>query len=151
VPLNNLTIKQNIFYPKNNTQGNFYYTDTGVNVPVVTTLQDAMKGIGDIDNNYLATPNSTGFGYSYRLTENSSWLWPKPMTFEGWKSFTNHDLASTLPPLKIESYKLDSLIKPNLVANGQFTLNINGLTIWSPSVNVNVVLDINNKVTGTDS
>src|SRR6185295_3854543 len=55
--IKNLSIKQNIFYPKYSNQNNFSYVNTGVNTPVATTIQAAMQAMGNIDSNYMATPN----------------------------------------------------------------------------------------------
>ena len=127
-----LNIKQNIFYPKYPTQDNFKYADLGINSPSPVTIQAAIQRVGMIDSNYYSTPNSTGFMYYYSLVNGGAWTFPKPLSFEGWKSFSNKDQASTITQA-VPSYTLNSLIGSNLVANGQFTNNISGIATWSLS------------------
>ena len=147
--ITNLTVKQNIFYPKYDTQTNFDYVNSGVNVPVASSIQAAMQGIGKIDSNYYAVPNATGFNYFYSLTEGGDFIFPKPLSFEGWKSFTANDANTKLPPVKIATYHIDSLTSANKVTNGQFTSNINGITV--EATNNTSRWDNTGKITGAGS
>lgn len=147
--ITNLSVKQNIFYPKYPTQTNFDYVNSGVNIPVANTIQSAMQSIGKIDSNYYAVPNATGFNYYYSLTEGGGWIFPKPLTFEGWKSFTKNDNATKLPAVQIATYQINSLISSNKVTNGQFTTNIAGITVEAS--NNTSKWDNTGKVTGTGS
>lgn len=146
----NLSIKQNIFYPKYNTQDNFEYVNTGVNVPVVSTIQSVMQQIGDIDSNYYSLPNATGFSYRYTQYESGAWTFSKPLSFEGWKSITSHDRVSKIPP-RFASYKLNSLLTANSTLNGQFTNDISGTTVWCSNANIVSSWDNTSKITGTGS
>ena len=146
----NFTVKQNIFYPKFSNQGDVDYKNTGINVPLVSTIEAAIKSIGLIDSNYWATPNARGFNYYYSLTEGSPWIFPPGISFEGWKTLSNNDRVSALTP-PIPTYKLNSTIGSNMVVNSQFTTNINNVTIWSPTTNIASSWDNSGKITGTGS
>ena len=146
----NLSIKQNIFYPKYDTQDNFQYVNTGVNVPVVSTIQSVMQQIGDIDSNYYALPNATGFSYRYTQYESGGWTFAKPLSFEGWKSTASHDRVSKIPP-RPASYKLNSLLTANTISNGQFANDVSGTTVWCSNANIVSSWDNTNQITGTGS
>ena len=148
---NNFSVKQNIFFPKYSNQINFNYADQGVDVPATSTIQTRLQNLGQIDSNYYATPDAVGFNYWFSLTNGGAWSFPKPLSFEGWKALTGHDGATKLPPVKIATYKLNKVIGSNLVTNGQFTSNINNITVWSPTVNMAFKWDNTNKITGTGS
>ncbi|MEP6713588.1 MAG: right-handed parallel beta-helix repeat-containing protein, partial [Ferruginibacter sp.] len=149
--ISNLAIKRNIFYPKYNTQNNFNYTNTGVNVPAASTIQAAMQQIGNIDSNYYSIPNAAGFSYYYSLVQGGSWIFASPLSFEGWKSFTNHDKATKLPPKKLDAYKLNSLTSGNMFLNSQFNSNISGVVAWSANNNQSSSWDNTGKINGTGS
>ena len=144
-----LNIKQNIFYPKYPTQDNFKYADLGINSPSPVTIQAAIQRVGLVDSNYYSTPNSTGFFYYYSFVNEGANTFPRPLGFEDWKSFTNHDKSSIIAP-KVKLYNLHGLLGPNLVSNGQFTSDINAITTWSVDT-VYTSWDNTSKISGTGS
>lgn len=148
--INNLNVKQNIFYPKTLLQNNFGYGDGGLNLPVPKTLQQAFQTLGNIDSNYYAIPNAAGFIYTYQAVSGGSTSFPAPLTYEGWKSFSGHDAASKSPSYNLAYYKVNSIINTNTINNGQFTSNMSGINAWSNNI-ISATWDNTGKITGPGS
>ena len=146
----NLNVKRNTFYPKYSNQNNFSYGDGGLDLPAPRTIQQALQALGNIDSNYYAIPNTTGFAYTYQQTAASPASFPDPLSFEYWKSSTGHDLYTKLPAGKILPYQLNSLLSANKVVNGQFAANIAGFVEWSTNV-IAASWDNTGKVNGAGS
>ena len=146
----NLNVKRNTFYPKYSNQNNFSYGDGGLDLPAPRTIQQALQELGNIDSNYYAIPNTTGFAYTYQQTAASPASFPDPLSFEYWKSSTGHDLYTKLPAGKILPYQLNSLLSANKVVNGQFAANIAGFVEWSTNV-IAASWDNTGKVNGAGS
>ncbi len=145
--IKNLSIKQNIFYAKTPQQNSIEYINTGLNLPTPLTLQQSMEQVGDIDSNYYSLTNATGFPYRYQAVSGGSWAFPKPMSFEKWRSFTTHEPAARTAPI-LPSYKLNALLTANTVTNGQFTSNITGTSVWSGTPNITSGWDNTGKING---
>ena len=133
--VSNFNISNNIFYPKYDFQNNFYYANTGLNVPNPISIETAMQQIGYVDNNYVNIANAAGFSYYYKAIAGGAYTFPAPLTFNGWKASIGHDLASKLPPVSIPTYKLNSLISSNKIVNGQFNGDISNTTFFTDNNN----------------
>ncbi len=133
--LNNFSITNNILYPKYDYQNNLFYVNTGLDIPYTMSIETAMQQIGTIENNYVNMPNAAGFGYYYKSNAGGAYTFPAPLTYNGWKAASGHDLASKLPPIAIPTYKLNSLTSGNKIVNGQFTNDISSTTFFADNGN----------------
>jgi len=129
-----LSIKNNILYPKTSSQRDLYYTNSGLNEPSATTLQEALTSLGNIDSNYYNVINPVGFNTEIYPTTGAALIPTSPLSLEGWGAFTGHDLNAKKPAKVPVSYKLSSLVGGNKVTNGAFTTNISGVTVYGTNV-----------------
>ncbi|MBL0356919.1 MAG: right-handed parallel beta-helix repeat-containing protein [Chitinophagaceae bacterium] len=129
-----LSIKNNTFYPKSITQRVFAYTNSGLNEPVTTTVQEALNSLGNIDSNYYNMANPIGFNSDIYPTTGAALLPTSPLSLEAWQMFTGHDNNSKKPARLPVSYKLNGLIGTNKVTNGTFSANISGFAIYGTNV-----------------
>ncbi len=129
-----LTIRNNTFYPKINTQRGFYYTNSGINQPATTSTKTAITNLGSIDSNTYSMINPTSFNFEIYTTTGGSLIQTSPLSLEGWRSNSTHDMKGKKPATLPVSYKLGSLVGANKIANGTFTSGISGLTIFGSSV-----------------
>ncbi|MBL0359235.1 MAG: right-handed parallel beta-helix repeat-containing protein [Chitinophagaceae bacterium] len=144
--ISNLKIKNNIFYPKFNTQRNLYYTNAALNEPVPTTIQSVLQSLGDIDSNYHSRGNEVGFTYEVYSTSGGATVPLSPQSLNGWRAFSNNDINSKKPFREAPGYLLRSVIGNNLFANGSFTSNANGVTVYGTNASAN--WDNTNKIAG---
>ena len=144
--ITNLNIKKNISFPMNNTQSNIYYTNSGLNTPVTTSLQDNLKSLGSIDSNYYNTFSDAGMALEIYDTEGGAIIPTSPYSLDGWRSFTNYDKAAKRPAQKIQAYNIINTVGSNLFPNSQFTTNINGTTIYG--ANTTASWDNTGKISG---
>lgn len=133
--ISNFNISNNVFFPKYDYQNNFFYANTGLNVPYPISIETAMQQIGYVDNNYVNLTSAAGFGFYYKTYAGGAYTFPAPLTFNGWKAATGHDQASRLPPVAIPTYKLNSLISSNSIINGQFNGDISSTTFFTENNN----------------
>ena len=56
-----LTISNNIFFPKTETQRCLYYTNSGMNEPSTTSLPATLVNLATIDSNTYSMMNPVGF------------------------------------------------------------------------------------------
>ena len=132
--IKNLSVNNNISYSKTATQRNFYYTNSALNEPSVTSYQTALQTLGNIDSNYYNTTNAVGLNSEIYLTTGGSGVPQSKLSLVGWRAFTNHDIYSKKPAKEPVSYKLNSLTGSNKFTNGQFTTGVIGLTFFGSSV-----------------
>ncbi len=132
--INDLTIKNNIFYPKTSTQRNLYYTNAALNEPDTTTLQAVLHSLGTIDSNIHSSSNPTGFTYEVYSNENGPLIPFAPQSIEGWRSYSGQDMHSKKPFREAPSYYLRGIIGSNTVSNGTFNQNTTGVTIIGSGV-----------------
>lgn len=144
--INNLTVSNNIFYPKLNTQRNIYYTNAALNEPEPTTLQATMQALGSFDSNYHSCSNEVGFNYEIYPTTGAALLPSSPQSFPGWKVFTGIDSDSKAPFREAPKYLLRSLTGLNKFTNGTFTSSISGITIFA--ANTSISWDNTGKILG---
>lgn len=144
--INNLSITNNVFYPKYENQNNFFYVNTGLDMPYSMSIETAMQQIGYVDNNFIRTPSAAGFGYYYKNNAGGAYTFPPNLTFNGWKSASGHDQSSKLPPINIPTYKLNNLISANKIINGQFNSDINSTTFFADNGNNTSSWDNTNKL-----
>ena len=133
--ISNFSITNNVLYPKYPNQNNLLYVNTGLDVPYSMSIETAMQQIGTIENNYLNLPNAAGFGYYFKNNAGGDYTFPAPITFNGWKAASGHDLASKLPPIAIPTYKLNSLTGANQIVNGQFNNDISSTNFFADNGN----------------
>lgn len=129
-----LAIKNNIFYPKLNTQRVFYYTNSGINTPSATTLTAALTNLGSIDSNTYNMVNATGFNFEVYATEGGALIQSSPYSFEAWKAATGKDVNGRKPVKVPVEYVINSLVGLNKFSNGLFNTGIGGLTVFGSGV-----------------
>lgn len=144
--INNLRIKNNVFYPKYNTQRNLYYTNAALNEPVPTTLQSVLQSLGDIDSNYHSNVNEAGFSYEVYQTAGGALIPLSAQSLTGWRNFSDNDKHSKLPFRDPPKYLLNSVIGTNTFSNGGFTSNVNGVTLFA--TNATASWDNTNQIAG---
>ncbi len=147
--ITNLNIKKNISFPTTAAQNNLYYTNAGLNTPVVNTLQDNVRALGVIDSNYYNAPSDAGISMEIYSTEGGAAIPTSPYSLDGWRAFANYDLNSKKPAQKIQPYTLTNTIGSNLFVNTQFASNINNITLFSS--NATAAWDNTSKITGVGS
>jgi len=129
-----LVVKNNIFYPKVNTQRGFYYTNTALNEPTATSLNSALTALGNIDSNTYSMINPTNFNFEIYGTTGGAGIPTSPLSLEGWRANSTHDMHGKKPAKLPVEYLLGSLVGSNKFTNGAFTSNISGLTVFGSNV-----------------
>ena len=125
-----LSIKGNTFYPKIPEQRGLYYTNSGLNEPGATSVKTALTNIGVIDSNTYSMINPTAFNFEIYGSTGGPLIQTSPLSLEGWRSNSTHDMKGKKPAKLPVSYKLISLVGANKFANGTFTSGISGLTVF---------------------
>jgi uncharacterized repeat protein (TIGR02543 family) len=128
-----LTVKNNIFYPKSESQRNYYYTNSGMNEPVTTTVNEAIRTLGNIDSNYYSTINQAGFLQEIYTTTGGAIIATSPLSLEGWRANCHHDTASKKPAKLPVSYKVTGFVGTNKFNNASFTSSVSGVTVFGTS------------------
>ena len=145
--IRNLAVKRNINYTTTTTQKNFMYINSGLNQPVATTVQSAIRALGDIDSNYYNMANPGGFSYDIYTTSGGAAIPVSKQSLTGFQSFAGDDINSKKPAKTTVSYKLEGTVGSNKVANGgTFTSNILGVTLFGGSITG--LWDNTNKING---
>ncbi len=144
--IQNLTVKKNILYPRRETQKTIYYTNTGLNDPVASTVQGELQELGFLDSNIYSTFNQVPFAQEVYATSGGSLVATSPLSLEGWKAFTGLDSRSGRPAKMPVTHKVNSLIGANKFANGLFSSNISGITLFGS--NVTSAWDNTGKISG---
>ncbi len=130
----NLTIKNNIFYPTTDAQRGFYYTNSAINTPIVTTLQNTLtNSLGIIDSNIYSVLKPTPFNFDIYSTSGGASVPSSALSLEGWQSFSKHDLNGKKTMKTPVSYTLTGLVGANKFANSSFSSGISGLTVFGSS------------------
>lgn len=129
-----LTIKNNILYPRTATQKTLHYTNSALNEPVTTTVQAALTNLGNIDSNTCSMINPTAFTSEVYASTGGAWIQTSPLSLEGWRSYTTHDMNGKKPAKLPVGYKLTGLVGGNKFTNGLFNTAISGLTVFGSSV-----------------
>jgi hypothetical protein len=129
-----LSIKNNIFYPKTEAQRSFYYSNSGLNEPVASTVNQTLQNLGNIDTNYYSMINPVGFNFEIYGTTGGSLIQTSAASLNGWKSVSNHDIKSKLPARLPVSYQLSNLVGINLFKNSAFLSGVTGITTYGTSV-----------------
>jgi|GEM_PF-608320 len=128
-----LNVKNNIFYPKTETQRNYYYTNSGLNEPVTTTVNEAIRTLGNIDSNYYSTINQAGFLQEVYTVTGGAIIATSPLSLEGWRASSLHDTASKKPAKLPVSYKVSGFVGTNKFTNPSFTSSVAGVTVFGTS------------------
>ncbi len=144
--ITNLAINNNILYPVTDAQRTFYYTNSGLNEPVTSTVQAALTALGNVDSNYYNMVNPVGFNAEVYATTGGALVPTSPMSLEAWRSFSGHDNNSKKPAKSPVGYKVNSLTGTNKFTNGLFTANITGITLYG--TNTSVAWDNTGKISG---
>ncbi len=144
--INGLSITDNIFYPKTTAQKCLYYTNAGLNEPAPTTLQAVLTGLGSIDSNTYSMLNPVGFNFEIYGTTGGALIQSSPLSLEGWKAFSTHDLNGKKPVKLPIGFKVTGLTGTNKFTNGLFTSSISGVTIFG--TNVTGAWDNTSKISG---
>lgn len=132
--IRNLSIKNNIFYPKTSGQQNLFYTNAALYEPDSTTLPAVLHTLGTIDSNYHGSVNPTGFSYEVYSTAGGPLVPVSSQSIEGWRFYSGADIHSKKPFREVPSYYLRNTVGANMVANGTFDLNTNGITAFGSGV-----------------
>ncbi len=147
--IKDLTIKNNICYPKTDVQKSFAYTNNALNEPVVNSFQNVLHQLGDIDSNCYSMSNQPDFKFEYYLTIGGAGVPASLQSLEGWKAFSKKDSNAKKPFREAPQFTLRSVTGANLFTNGQFLTNILGLTLFG--ANVTAVWDNLGKISGIGS
>lgn len=146
--IQNVTVRDNVMFPRRDTQFIFAYSDYDLNFPSPATLQERLAAIGTIDENFHAQPNPFSFDYSY--TADGATVFPLPVSFLTWKEWTAYDDATTvMAPLP--THDLHSFLSGNLATNGDFAANIDGVGSFSGSDNHTLSWDGTGQLTDAGS
>ncbi|MBL0355416.1 MAG: right-handed parallel beta-helix repeat-containing protein [Chitinophagaceae bacterium] len=129
-----LIIKKNILYTKTDAQRSIHYTNAALNEPVVTTMQAALSSLGNIDSNTYSMLNPVSFTAEANATSGGALVLSSPLSLEGWRAFTIHDLNGKKPAKLPVGYKLGVLVGANKFTNSLFNSNISGLTVYGTGV-----------------
>lgn len=141
-----LSIKNNIFYPKLNTQRAFYYTNSGLNEPVATSITSALVNLGSIDSNTYNMVNSTGFNFEIYSSTGGPLLQSSPYSLEAWKAVAGKDVKGKKPVKVPVEHAISTLVGLNKFSNGSFNTGIGGITVFGTGVSG--VWDNTGKITG---
>lgn len=144
--ISNLVMKNNIFYPKLITQRNLYYTNAALDESGASTVMGELRGYGTIDSNYHSSSNPSGFYYEVYASAGGALVPMSPQSFDAWKSSTGFDTRSKRPFREAPLYQVRNVIGNNLVINGSFSSNINGVTVFG--ANTFGAWDNTNKING---
>ncbi|HOZ79215.1 MAG TPA: InlB B-repeat-containing protein [Ferruginibacter sp.] len=128
-----LNVKNNIFYPKTASQRNYYYTNSGMNEPVTTTVNEAIRTLGNIDSNYYSTINPAGFLQEIYTVTGGAIIATSPLSLEGWRANSQHDTASKKPAKLPVSYKVTGFVGTNKFNNASFSSSVTGVTVFGTS------------------
>ncbi len=115
--IRNLTVKQNIFFAKNNTQKAAYFT----------TQQNDNNLIGTLDSNYYARPIDDRLLIFNSYVNSSGTRINETLDLEGWKAKYGKDAASKRSAKQISPYKINSLTGSNKYPNGTFSSGKTGI------------------------
>jgi Right handed beta helix region/Secretion system C-terminal sorting domain len=124
------TVKGNTFYPKVPDQRGFYYGNSGLNQPATTSVKTAITNLGSIDSNTYSMINPTAFNFEVYGTTGGALIQTSPLSLEGWRANSTHDMKGKKPAKLPMSYKLISLVGANKFANTALTAGISGLTVF---------------------
>jgi len=142
----NLSIKNNVLFPKESDQRAFFYCNSGINEPAATSLNSALNSLAAIDSNTYGMMNPVGFNFEIYATTGGAFVPTTPYSFEAWKAATNHDgngrKAAKLPV----THKVTSLVGSNKFTNGLFNTTITGLSVFGTGVTK--VWDNTGKISG---
>ena len=147
----NTTIKNNVFYPLQQTQKNISYWNASLNQPATMDIQDDMRALGTFDSNYYRNDIEQPFDHYYHLTEGGTFVDPSPMNIAVWKTYMNQDANSKKVAKDIPEYTVTSIVGSNKTTNGQFTSNISNMFFWSPNNGHLAAWDNTSKITGVGS
>ncbi len=109
--IRNLTVKQNIFFSKTNTQRAAYFT----------TEQNDNNLIGTLDSNYYARPMDDRLLFFNSYVDSSGHRVNNYLDLEGWKAKYGKDAASKRTAKQILPYKINSTIGTNKFTNETFS------------------------------
>jgi hypothetical protein len=130
----NLSIKNNILYPKQSDQRCFYYCNSGLNEPVTTSIQSALTNLASIDSNTYGMMNPVGFNFEVYNTSGGAFVPTSPYSFEAWRTVTNHDANGKKVAKLPVTYKLTGLVGSNKFTNGLFNTTVSGLSVYGTSI-----------------
>jgi len=117
--IRNLSVKQNIFFLKDNTQRAAYFT----------TEQDDNNLIGTLDSNYYARPIDDRMIIFNSYVNSAGSRVNEYVDLEGWKAKYGKDAASKRTAKQILPYKINSIIGSNKYANGTFSSDKRGVFV----------------------
>lgn len=126
----NLVIKNNVLYPKLETQRCLHYCNTGLNEPATTTVNSVIRSTATMDSNIYSMMNQAGFNFEIYGTTGGALVATSPYSLEGWQSATGHDLHGRKVSKLPTAYKITSLIGSNKFTNSLFNTSIGGFSIY---------------------
>lgn len=130
----NLAIKNNILFPKLNTQRAFFYCNSGINEPATTSIQSALSNLAAMDSNTYGMINPVGFNFEIYATTGGAFVPASPYSFEAWKVATSHDGNGKKAPKLPVTHKVTGLVGTNKFSNGLFNTTISGLSVYGSGV-----------------
>ena len=147
--INNLIINRNIIFGTNENQLALFYANNGVNSPVATTFQEALRSVGSIDSNYYSGQNELPFGFDQYANTGGANVKTSPQSMQSWQAFSLFDQHSTVLA-KFPSYLLNTILTANLAkGGGLFNTSIVGYTAFGSGTTG--AWDNTSKISGTGS
>ena len=128
--IRNLSIKNNILYPKLSTQRALYYCNSGLNEPTTTTINSALSNLGAIDSNTYNMVNTTGFNFEVYTTTGGALIQTSPYSLEAWKALTTKDPKGKKPMKVPTDYAVNTLVSTNKFLNGLFLTSVTGISVY---------------------
>jgi parallel beta-helix repeat protein len=137
-PMQNNNLTNNIFFAKKVSQQTADFQ---------TRAGDDIGGFGLMDSNYYCRPLADNL---HILTSylNSGQVISNTSDLAGWQALYSYDKSSKKSPFQITPYTINNLIGNNLINNGAFDSNINGLYCYSPVKNCSLTWSNAGKLDG---
>jgi hypothetical protein len=135
-PINGCLIDSNIFVAKFAKQKVGYFH----------TIDNGMAVLGSFDHNAYCQPlgDSMLFNSNYFNGVNVN----ETLSLESWKAEYNQDIHSTVSPINITPYIVNSVTSSNYINNGSFTGNASGWYSWANYANGAMSYAANSGVSG---
>lgn len=144
--IKNLTVKNNIFYPKYETQRTIYYTNAALYSPDSISINQALKAMGNVDSNTYNMINPTPFNFELYASAGGPAVPATPYSLEAWKAGSTHDVKGQKTAKSPVANSKPVLIGANKFSNSNFNTNITGFTLFGTSVTT--AWDNTNKIDG---
>lgn len=136
-PLRNNTIKNNILFSKDASQG----------VVNISSVKNDISLTGNMDSNYYCRPLDDNFVVKTTFVNSEGTTVRQDCDLQGWQAYYKKDLATKKTAVQVVPHKVNALIGSNKFTNGAFNIDITGPNIYSTGTSF--VADwVTNKIDG---